>query len=554
MPRISLARLARRPGLLGALLFIATMGIAVALAYQAARAGTSHREAAVAALEHHAATAAWRFARAGRGWVSYGMDEASGMLFREAQMHRTLPGPEMLDRVLAMKDCDCMSAGFARSLFRVVNSKSAPLTVIGETLSERAKDSLRAVSIAAAADTTIRLGQRSWRILPPGVPRLNRADDIVLLWKVGDRQRGVRAIYGMVVEAAQIERPLRGALGDAQFFPPALIPDSVADSLVHVEVTGPNGAKIFSSGPDTRVYFGTDTLGADLGQLTATAAISPDAAQMLIVGGLPASRVPTIIALLALALALGGAALLLLRREYRLARLREDFVSGVSHELRTPLTQIRVLGELLQSDGFKSDAERTRAIGVIHRESLRLTNLVDNILEFTRLRRLSAVRAPARVSLGEVVREIADSFGAMLDAQGNRLEVSVTDEVDVSGDRDAVSRVLRNLVENAIKYGPAGQTIRVSVANVDGQGTARVTVDDQGPGIPRDEWTRIWQPYYRLDRDRNAPAGGSGLGLSVVADLMRNLGGRAWVGDAPERGARFTVEFPRAAAAEAKPS
>ncbi|HKS06616.1 MAG TPA: HAMP domain-containing sensor histidine kinase [Gemmatimonadaceae bacterium] len=550
MPRFSVGRLAQRPGLVGAILFAATMGLAVALAYQAARAAASHRAAAEAALAHHATIAAWRFAREGRNWVSYGMGEASGMLYREVSMSRTLPGPEIFDRALAEKNCDCMSAGFARTLFRVLNTRDAPISIIGEPVSERAKDSLRTLSMAAAADTIMRSGQRAWKILPPGTPRLNRPTDVVLLWKLGDRPRGVRAVYGMIVEYAQIERPLQGALGEAQFFPPSLVPDSIADSLVHIEVAGPNGSVIFSSGPDTHAFVGTDTLGVTLGELKVTAAISPNAAQLLMVGGLPASRVPVIVALLVLALALGGAALMLLRREYRLARLREDFVSGVSHELRTPLTQIRMLGELLQSDGFKSDGERTRAIGVIHRESLRLTNLVDNILEFTRLRRLAPARTAARVALGDVTREVAESFAAMLDAQNNRIDVAVTDELDVPGDREAVGRVLRNLVENAIKYGPAGQTIRVAVSKSDS--SARVTVDDEGPGIPRDEWTRIWQPYYRLDRDRNAPAGGSGLGLSVVADLMRTLGGRAWVGDAPNRGARFTLEFPNATAPTVK--
>jgi two-component system OmpR family sensor kinase len=95
-----------------------------------------------------------------------------------------------------------------------------------------------------------------------------------------------------------------------------------------------------------------------------------------------------------------------------------------------------------------------------------------------------------------------------------------------------------------VKYGPASQTIRMTLTN--GSESARVMVDDEGPGIPPDERQRIWQPYYRLDRDRNAAAGGSGLGLSVVADLVSLLGGNVSVGDAPGRGARFIVEFPRA--------
>ena len=181
---------------------------------------------------------------------------------------------------------------------------------------------------------------------------------------------------------------------------------------------------------------------------------------------------------------------------------------------------------------------------MIHREALRLTNLVDNVLEFSRLRRPARSAPPTRVSLATVTRELAESFEPLLEAQKNRLELDIVHDLEVPGDRDTIIRVLRNLVENAVKYGPAGQTIRVTLGNGEPPGAARVTVDDQGPGIPSSEWARIWQPYYRLDRDRNAPAGGSGLGLSVVADLMRLLGGRAWVGTAPGGGARFTVEFP----------
>ena len=548
MSRTPLTRLAQRPGLLGALLFGATMVVAAALAYQAARAAASHRAAAEATLDHHATIAAWRFARDARSWVSYGMSDAADRLSREAS-RGGLAGPELISTVLAEKECDCMSAGFSRTVFRVTLDREPKLTALGEPLSERARDGLVAAAIAEADDTTRRPGggQEQWRILPPGTPKLTRATDVVLLWVIGDRPPGLRAAYGMIVEPAQIARPLSGALRDVQFFPPSLVPTRVADSLVRIEVAGPNRQPVFTAGPDTRAFVGIDTLGAFLGDLTVTAAIHPDAAPLLLGGRLPGSRVPTIAALLALALALGGGALMLLRREHRLARLREDFVSSVSHELRTPLTQIRLLSELLESDGFRSAAERERATGVIHREALRLTNLVDNILEFARLRRSNGALATAPVSLAAVATELAESFAPLLDAQGARLEVVVADDLLVAAGRDAVSRILRNLVENAVKYGPSGQTIRLTVARGDDAGAARITVDDEGPGIPEDERTRIWQPYYRLDRDRNAAIGGSGLGLSVVADLVRELGGRAWVDDAPGKGARVVIEIPGAA-------
>jgi signal transduction histidine kinase len=546
MIRSAWSRLAQRPGLLGALLFATTMGLAAALAWQAARAASSHRAAAEASLTHHAVIAAWRFSREGRSWVGFGMNQAGDMLQSEIAGRRDLPGPEVLRRVLAEKECDCMSAGFSRTVFQVINQPNPKLIELGEPLSEPGRQALLAAGVEAMADTAMRQGPRQWRMLPPGEPRLKRPTDVVLLWKVGSASQGVRAVYGMVVEPAQIERPLKGALGDAQFFPPSLIPQETADSLVRIEVAGPNRLPLFQAGPGTHAFQGTDTLGRAFGDLIVTASIDPAAAGALISGGLPASRAPTIVGLFALTLAMGGAALLLLRREHRLARLREDFVSGVSHELRTPLTQIRMLSELLQSEGFRTEPEKIRATGVIHREALRLTNLVDNVLEFSRLRRPARAGPAAPVPLAEVGRELAESFAPLLDAQGNRLELIISDDVSVPGDRDAISRVLRNLVENAVKYGAPGQTIRVTVSRTESSGTARVTVDDQGPGIPRDERARIWQPYYRLDRDRNAPAGGSGLGLSVVADLMRLLGGRAWVENAPGGGARFTAEFPDA--------
>jgi signal transduction histidine kinase len=533
----------RRPGVLGSLLVVATLGLAGALAYQAVGAAASHRAAVEDALEHHAATAAWRFASQARGWIGFGMNKAGDALQKDIARHDSLPGPEVIQRVLAEKYCDCMTAGFGRTFFRLVDSDSATLDLIGEPISERARDDLRERLAALAADTLPLQAEHMWRIFPPGAPRLNRVTDVALVWRASDRRRRV-AVYGMIVERAQVERPLIGALEETQLFPPKLVPTAATSSLVRLEVAGPNGAPLFARGPETHNYSGTDTLGRDYGSMVALAAINGATAQMLVAGGLPPSRAPMILALLALALAMGGAAALLLRREHRLARLREDFVSGVSHELRTPLTHIRMLSELLETESFKSPEERSRAVGVIHRESLRLTNLVDNILEFTRLRRSAPAPSAGRVVLADVVREVADSLAPLLEAGGNRLELVADEGVVIRGDREAVSRVLRNLVENAAKYGPASQTIRLTLRR--NGGSAKITVDDEGPGIPIDERMRIWQPYYRLDRDRNGSAGGSGLGLSVVADLVRRLGGSVSVGDAPGVGARFTVELPEA--------
>ena len=309
-------------------------------------------------------------------------------------------------------------------------------------------------------------------------------------------------------------------------------------------MAGPNRALMHETSPAAPAFSAVDTLGWLYGNLQATAEIRPKAIEMLLAGGLPSARSGQLLALVLVTLGVGAASLLLLRREHQLVRLRDDFVSGVSHELRTPLTQIRMLTELLQRDGFKSDSERSRAVGIIHRETLRLTNLVDNVLQFARLRRRSALRRAEAVVLGEIVGEVTEAFQSMVQSAGTRLVVSVPDRLAVAGERDALIRILRNLLENAVKYGPAGQIVSLTAAAENG--VARLSVEDQGPGIPPEDRSRIWRPYQRLERDRNAPVGGSGLGLSVVAELVAAAGGRAWVEDAPGGGARFVVELPAA--------
>ena len=536
-------RLDARPGALGVALLVLTLILAAALGWQATRAAASHRRTAEKTLRDYAAIAAWEYAREGRIWLSFGMAEADNMISREipAPGRGPLPGTDLLRRVLKEKECDCMSAGFARTVFRIVAGSTPVFDVDGEALSDAARTGIIDLLVHDSVPT---MGPRRWRMLPPGHPSLNRPDDTILLWKVPGATPNdpPRAIYGMVVEAAQIHRPLLGASGDATLLPPSLIADPRA--LVVVSVLGPSGVAIYAS--DTTVgpvFASTDTLGWVYGSLAVRAAVKAEAASTLLVGGLPASRLPQTIALLALTLVLGTGALLLLRREQQLARLRDDFVSSVSHELRTPLTQIRVMGELLADKGFKSEPEEERAREVIRREALRLTNLVDNVLQFARMRRGPQALAARTLPLGEVITEACEALVPLSASRRVTLDVQIRDDIRVMGDRDAVVQILRNLLENAIKYGPEGQTVRVAAEAHDG--VARLAVEDQGPGVPPAEREKIWQPYQRLTRDRKAAGAGTGLGLSVVAELSALLRGKAWVEDAPGGGARFVVELPR---------
>ncbi len=535
-----LTRFGSRPGWLGALLLFATLGLAGILGLEAARAARSHRSIAEGTLRHYATIAAWQYARQGRIWLSWGMNEAAAAVGNALPAPgRALPGPDLLRRVLAEKECDCMSAGFARTTFRATLGSAPELLTDGVPLPAPVGRRLIAIF---AEDSVARRGPRSWRILPPGVPDLEHGDEVVLAWIIADR--GVPLIYGMVVEAAQIRRPLEGALGDAEFFPPAMTGGVRADSLMQIHVEGDNGASLLGTRSPTALYSGIDTLGVLYGGLTVTASIEPGVASMLVGGGVPSARLPQIGILFALTLAVGAAALILLRREQQLAHLRDDFVSGVSHELRTPLTQVRMLSELLQTDGFRTEPERARAIAIIHREALRLTNLVDNILQFARLRRKPAPPASTAVPLTALLEETRDILEPLAQAGATSIVLDLDGPLTVQGDREGIARIVRNLLENAIKYGRPDQTVRIAATAI--HPGIRITVDDQGPGVPVEERLRIWQPYYRLERHRNAAIGGSGLGLSVVTELVEALQGRAWVEDAPGGGARFVVELPGA--------
>jgi two-component system phosphate regulon sensor histidine kinase PhoR len=221
--------------------------------------------------------------------------------------------------------------------------------------------------------------------------------------------------------------------------------------------------------------------------------------------------------------------------------LRADFVSGVSHELRTPLTQIRLFAELLHTGALRSDAERSRATRVMDQEARRLTYLVENVLAFSRQERQHEHIARELVDVSAEVRDVLDFFGPVARARGVHLTMNVPGDTHADVDRDALRRILLNLLDNAVKYGPLDQRVLVNAERL--TRTLRIEVSDRGPGIPAEHADQIWEPYQRLARDANSAVGGSGIGLAVVHDLAKLHNGRAWVEANPGGGARFVVEL-----------
>src|SRR5213083_2408367 len=349
------------------------------------------------------------------------------------------------------------------------------------------------------------------------------------------------------MEKAGVQRTLVGVDVDPKAFEPfytmgaekqPLLPRPltggvVFDSLMSVVVTSADGAKLYHSPVQYAATFSArDTVEAMMGGMQVAVALRPELASQLVIGGLPRSRLPLLLGALGLTAGLIVTALVQLRREYELARLRTDFVSGVSHELRTQLAQIRMFSETLLLGRVRSEEEGRRSLEIIDQEARRLTRL-----------------SPARAPLAPLVQEALEGFAPLAGARGVRLRSELAEGVVAPVDAEAFRQMLLNLLDNAIKYGPPGQVVTVGLAAADQR--ARIWVDDQGPGIPAADRERVWDRFWRLERDRGSAVAGTGIGLAVVRELVALHGGRAWAEDgqsgtppAGGRGVRFVIELP----------
>jgi signal transduction histidine kinase len=200
--------------------------------------------------------------------------------------------------------------------------------------------------------------------------------------------------------------------------------------------------------------------------------------------------------------------------------------------------------ELLADGKLQTDEERFRSTEVINREARRLTHLVENILHFSQMGRAPRSAGNVeRIELQDLVGDLCEAFTPLVDAQGAMLEIEISpSDLEVTASRSGLHRMLANLLDNALKYGPPGQTIRIRALSRDGW--VRISVEDEGPGIPVGERARVWDPYHRLERDVEGQVRGSGIGLSVVAELAQAVGGTAWVEEGRGESARFVIRIP----------
>lgn len=237
-------------------------------------------------------------------------------------------------------------------------------------------------------------------------------------------------------------------------------------------------------------------------------------------------------------------------RERSLTRARRDFVASVSHELRTPLAQIRMFTETLLLRRERDDEERVHWLSIVSREARRLGDMVENILLFSHIDADRTKLEKERTDLGELIEEIVEGYVPIATQKGMRIVADAPSRIFSMVDPRAMRQIVVNLLDNALKYGPRGQTVTIELERI---GTvARIVVTDQGPGIPPADRRLMWEPFVRLGKGRGI-TGGSGIGLAVVRNLVAMHGAHIMVDDAPEGGARFTIRLQVSESAEGLP-
>ena len=545
------------------------------LTYNARRNEQRHRATAEQALRDYAAFAAWEFSRQAADMVR---DAARSSVHRVREV-RLAAGAPLPDASLLTPDsasCGCGLTGFRKdavAAFRVVLGEGAVDTdrAVGAPVRAAIARQLSALRDAAAAGMGLpaRAGRRDpareeWaRLL---VDTIAGQPHVIAFAVLRDRTGSARAAYGLVsrpTHVAMLSHCVAEETERPPLLPPSLTGGAPNDSVLHLRLeypaAYPGAAHAYALGaPTAGLHAAADTMPAALGGFVTVVELRPALAATLLIGGMPQTQLPWLVALLGLASALSAVALAQLRRSRELTRLRSQFVANVSHELRTPLAQISMFSETLMLARERSGEERQHFLTVIHREARRLTSLVDGVLRFSRGEAgMTRLRPEAR-DVAADVRETVLAFQPLADGARTTVQVRAAGDAWALADGGALRQVLLNLLDNAVKYGPRGQTVTVEVAPVEasGHGVVRVRVLDQGVGIPAADRERIFEPFARLERAGLPRVSGSGIGLSVVRELVTAQGGRVWVEDGPAdaTGACVAFTLPALAAPAAAPA
>jgi len=232
-------------------------------------------------------------------------------------------------------------------------------------------------------------------------------------------------------------------------------------------------------------------------------------------------------------------------------QMRSEFVANVSHELRSPLTALSGFIETLQTSARDDAQARARFLKIMAREAQRMTRLISDLLSLSKVEASEHVRPDTEVDPVEIVRQTIAVLGPLAESEKTVLTLDAGSDPDglVLGDRDQLSQVFLNLIENAIKYGRAGSEVSLTIRKLNkapgfSGAVFSIEIKDQGAGIPPQQISRLTERFYRIDDSRSREKGGTGLGLAIVKHILARHRGRMQIKSEIGVGSRFTVLLP----------
>ncbi len=228
----------------------------------------------------------------------------------------------------------------------------------------------------------------------------------------------------------------------------------------------------------------------------------------------------------------------------RLERMRRDFVANVSHELRTPISVVSANSETLLEGAIDDPTFATKLLEAVNRNAGRLTLIINDLLDLSRLEAGSYSLHKSRIYPHKVACRVRESLEDKAHARQTIVDVDIEEDLTVLADEAAFFQVLVNYLDNAIKYTPEGSVIKICAEQRNAK--VRVEVRDDGPGIPEKVANRVFERFFRVDPGRSREMGGTGLGLSIVKHLVEAMNGRVGVDNVAPSGCSFWLDLPPA--------
>lgn len=505
----------------------AALVLTAVLAYQAQDAARSQRRTAESVLEGYALLAGREFMRRVDSQIGY-----YGVVAAMQPLNRAeVPDPDSLEENQRGRD-------LVEAYFRWPSKSASPIW------KSRAGE-------GAFAPGTLESLRRRARDFDPDWPYAlfcgAGKDGPLVFYRLGEDSTK-SWIEGLEANPDALRVRFQKVLDGSPLLPLAINGKAVDNTVFVLSVLCDQGRILFQPREfDARSVQVRENFKQGLGSLRLVLGIDPDTSSQLIIGGLPRSRMPLLLGLLALTSGLILTALFQLRREREFAKRQADFIAAVSHELRTPLAQIQMFVDTLLLERVRNPEEGRRSLEILSQETRRLSHFVENVIQFSRSLRQSARLEIKPIDPVPVIDQLLEHFRPLAESSNCSLRlVSPAVPLRIEADPEALRQILLNLLDNAVKYGPPGQEVVVSL-EPQADRAIRIGVEDEGDGVPESQRKKIWQRFERLQQHRNSPVAGTGIGLAVVRELVEVQGGEVWVEAGLHGGARFVLEFPAAA-------